>query len=141
MQKVRAEEKQNMKTLKNASPSPRPLHCIRSTMEENAVGSKFDTFLSPPYNLKLFRAVWFCVCLRVRVWFQHNAEHSEAAVKQVSTFKAHFIYKDKFYFVFPFLMSKWHSHHSWKTGPLSANRAQLPGLAAELAPVGESAES
>lgn len=58
MQKVRAEEKQNMKTLKNASPSPRPLQTLymqhNGLMEENAVGSKFDTFLSPPYNLKLF---------------------------------------------------------------------------------------
>lgn len=47
-----------MKTLKNGSPSPRSSQTLYSAAprinEENAVGSKSDTFLSSPYNLKLF---------------------------------------------------------------------------------------
>lgn len=35
-----------------------------------------------------------------------------------SILSTHFIYKDKFHFVFPFLMSKRHSHHRWKRSPL-----------------------
>lgn len=78
-----------------------------------------------------------CVCMCDSSTMQNTVRPRETK----SILSTHFIYKDKFHFVFPFLMSKRHSHHRWKTGPPHRNRAQHPSLAAELkCRWGESAE-